>query len=74
MSLNELASVMRRAGCKSAINLDGGGSTTMWINGEIVNRPSDGRERKISSAIVLTRQLQSMYANSGMNNGLIRGI
>jgi hypothetical protein len=74
LSLNELASVMRRAGCKSAINLDGGGSTTMWINGEVVNRPSDGRERKISSAIVLTRQNPSMFAASTMNNNLIRGI
>jgi len=74
LTLSELAQVMRKVGCKSAVNLDGGGSSTMWINGEIVNRPSDGRERKISSAIVLTRQSQSMYASSGVSDGMDRGI
>lgn len=39
----------------SAINLDGGGSTAMWVGDKIVNRPSDGVERKVGDhlAVVL---------------------
>jgi uncharacterized protein YigE (DUF2233 family) len=40
-------------GADYALNLDGGGSTTMVVNGGIVNRPSDGNERPVSSALVL---------------------
>ena len=35
-----LTDLMVELGCVSAINLDGGGSTTMVIDGEVVNRPS----------------------------------
>lgn len=45
MSCTELAQVMLELGCDDAINLDGGGSTTLWANGEpysgVVNYPSD---------------------------------
>lgn len=40
-------------GANYALNLDGGGSTTMVVNGDIVNRPSDGDERGVSSSLVL---------------------
>jgi len=40
-------------GANYALNLDGGGSTTMVVNGNIVNRPSDGYERPVSSSLVL---------------------
>jgi uncharacterized protein YigE (DUF2233 family) len=40
-------------GATYALNLDGGGSTTMVVNGQIVNRPSDNYERPVSSALVL---------------------
>ena len=33
--------------------LDGGGSSEMVVEGEVVNRPSDGDERSISNAIVV---------------------
>jgi exopolysaccharide biosynthesis protein len=37
------------------MNLDGGGSTAMFIDGKIVNTPSDKEgERKVSDAIVVT--------------------
>ena len=41
----------------SAINLDGGGSSAMWVGDAIVNRPADGVERKVSDhlAVVSTR-------------------
>jgi exopolysaccharide biosynthesis protein len=42
MSLVELGRWMGRLGATSAANLDGGGSTTVWVRGAgVVNRPSD---------------------------------
>ncbi len=35
------------------INQDGGGSSTMWINGEVVNDPSDGSERPVSNGMMM---------------------
>jgi exopolysaccharide biosynthesis protein len=54
LSLHELASVLKTFGCKTAYNLDGGGSSTMWFNGRVVNNPTDGRrsgERSVSDII-----------------------
>ncbi len=74
LSLYETARVLRRLGCKEGLNLDGGGSTAMWIEGKIVNRPSDGRERSISSALVLTRRHQgAAFARGPRGNQGIRG-
>lgn len=45
MTLHETAELMRRIGCDGALELDGGGSTTMWIAGDpfngVVNYPTD---------------------------------
>lgn len=54
LSLYELASVMKELGCTTAYNLDGGGSSTMYFNGKIVNNPTDGNtsgERKVSDIV-----------------------
>ena len=54
MSLAELADLMARLGAHNAINLDGGGSTTMVVRGIVVNRPSDAAgERPVGNALVL---------------------
>jgi len=55
MSLYEAQDFLLSIGCTYAINLDGGGSTTMWIKGKgIVNYPSDKTgERPVSNAILL---------------------
>jgi hypothetical protein len=53
MGLVPLAKLMKRLGAVSALNLDGGGSSTMVIRGRIRNRPSDGRERFVSSAVLI---------------------
>ena len=64
LTLAELASSMWALGCKKAINLDGGGSTTVLIKNyatgkyELKNRPTDGEQRKISSAILFVNTLQ----------------
>jgi exopolysaccharide biosynthesis protein len=54
MSFAELQALSRRLGLKSALNLDGGGSTTMVVHGHIVNHPSDDTgPRKVSDAILV---------------------
>jgi len=40
MTLSELAQLMKEFGCTNAMNLDGGGSTVMYINGAVVNKPA----------------------------------
>lgn len=55
MSLPELAEMLLEFGATDAMNLDGGGSTAMFLNGRIVNQPSDKEgERKVSDAILVT--------------------
>jgi hypothetical protein len=50
-TLWEAARVARALGMRDAINLDGGGSTTMAVRGRLVNRPV-GSERSVSDALV----------------------
>ena len=52
-TLVELAEVMRGFNAVQALNLDGGGSTTMVVKGKVMNVPSDGNERKVSSAVLV---------------------
>ena len=55
MSLQELAEYLHILGAVDAMNLDGGGSTTMFLDGKVVNTPSDKEgERKIGDAILVT--------------------
>ncbi|HEY6136922.1 MAG TPA: phosphodiester glycosidase family protein [Thermoanaerobaculia bacterium] len=54
LTLAELASFMAdKLGVCSAMNLDGGGSTAMWVGDKIVNRPSDGVERGVGDHIAV---------------------
>ena len=54
-TLAELASKMISLGCKDAMNFDGGGSSCIvGKDGAILNNPSDGSERVVTSAIVIT--------------------
>ena len=58
-SFIEIAQIMYDAGCVVAVNLDGGGSTTFAAKSEgaenvsVVNRPSDGYERSVSSSLLV---------------------
>lgn len=58
LTLEELADYMRALGCESALNLDGGGSTTLVSGGRLVNRPRKDHEvpevggRPISTALI----------------------
>jgi exopolysaccharide biosynthesis protein len=54
MSFAELQGLARTLGLRSALNLDGGGSTTMVVKGFVVNHPSDDTgPRKVSDAILV---------------------
>lgn len=63
VNLNEFASILKWLGAENALNLDGGGSTTMYVKGQpdngVVNRPCDNQkfdnqgERRVSNSILL---------------------
>ena len=53
LTLAELATYMLRLGAREAVNFDGGGSSVMAINGLVVNKPSDGKERPVSIGLGL---------------------
>lgn len=56
LSLIQLAKVMKEIGCVEALNLDGGGSTCMLINGKETNTPSSkGEQRQIPSVFLIKR-------------------
>lgn len=66
MSMAELAQLARWLQARDAINLDGGGSTTLWISGQpdpgVVNYPTDNKqwdhagERKVANVILVKRR------------------
>ncbi|MBE6484645.1 MAG: phosphodiester glycosidase family protein [Actinomycetaceae bacterium] len=49
----EAAEIMQSLGCVTAYNLDGGGSSTMYFNGEVINQPSNGGERGTSDILYI---------------------
>lgn len=53
MSLGELANFFQRLGAESAMNMDGGGSSSMAVKGDVVNLPSDGFERSVTNALLV---------------------
>jgi hypothetical protein len=53
MTLVELANLMKYLGAVTAMNLDGGGSSTMVVKGSVKNRPSDGSERSVFNSILV---------------------
>lgn len=57
LSLYQLATIMEELGAQTAYNLDGGGSSTMWFNGEIINVPisskSVNKERSVSDIVYI---------------------
>ncbi len=54
MSAMELSCfLIDELGATEALNLDGGGSSTMLVRGEVVNRPSDGRERAVGNGLMM---------------------
>lgn len=54
VGLEELATILKNLGAVEVINLDGGGSTAMFLDGKIVNKPSDKEgERRVGDALLV---------------------
>ncbi len=52
-TLERLQDKLIQLGVRDAYNLDGGGSSTFYYGGEVLNRPSDGRERPVANSFIL---------------------
>ena len=63
VTLPEMAAILKRLGAQQAINLDGGGSTTMVVAGSVVNSPSDGKERPVANGLLV-------FANAPKTNAI----
>lgn len=65
LTLPDLAKLMQELGCVYALNLDGGGSSSLWVNGKIINNTvgdedeGNGRniDRPVSDAIIFRKLL-----------------
>ena len=55
MTLMQLANFMKQSGCVNAMNLDGGGSTVMYVSGKVVNKPAVIGGIPVSNALVLQK-------------------
>ncbi|MDR2361612.1 MAG: phosphodiester glycosidase family protein [Prevotellaceae bacterium] len=52
-TLTEMANILKDLGCVEALNLDGGGSSCMLVNGQETIKPSEGSQRAVTSAVIL---------------------
>lgn len=55
MTLSELSNFMKSIGCFNAMNLDGGGSTVLYVNGRVVNHPQVQGGIALSNALTLNK-------------------
>lgn len=53
VDIEELAAILQLLGCTQAYNFDGGGSATMWFDGNLINIPSEGSERKVGDCVFI---------------------
>jgi len=68
MTCAELAALLKGLGAWHALNLDGGGSSTMYVQGQgVVNRPSDGSERVVGNHL-------AVFAPAASSQGTLTGV
>lgn len=65
MTLGELARMMKSFGCINAMNLDGGGSSVMYVQGKVVNSPAQRGGIPISNALTITERTRIAYDEKG---------
>ncbi len=71
LTLQQLAVFMRdELGVCAAINLDGGGSAAMWVGDHIVNRVSDGVERRVGNHIAVIKRTDFVPCNPVLESTL----
>ncbi|MDR6785079.1 hypothetical protein ABIE26_003777 [Pedobacter africanus] len=56
LNLAELAQLMKDMGCVGAVNLDGGGSTSLTVRAKQTVKPSDGAERPVMTALIIKKK------------------
>lgn len=56
MTFQELAQLFADYGCELAYNLDGGRSVTMYQEGQILNQPCSGEERRVSDIVYISKE------------------
>lgn len=66
LTLLELARLMQKLGCQSALNLDGGGSSTLWLAGKVVNRAVGDEDEAAGYAVL--RPVSDMIAFKKKNH------
>lgn len=54
MTLGELGVYIAGLGCTEVLNLDGGGSSTLWARGQVMNVPCEGSERPMGNALLIS--------------------
>jgi hypothetical protein len=53
MTFEELADYLMKIGCDNAMSLDGGGSSTLWALGQVMNDPCEGHERGAANGLAI---------------------
>jgi len=56
LTLTELAYLMKELGCVNAMNLDGGGSTVMYVKGQVVNKPQENGGIPLSHTLTVSQK------------------
>lgn len=67
LSGEETAQLMQRLGCYNAVYLDGGASSTMVVKDQLVNRPSNKKERLVGHSIIIKRKQEDNNLKEGAN-------
>jgi len=75
MTLPELGFFCKdKLGASWGINYDGGGSSTMWINGIVQNKPSDGRERGVANGWMMVAVEPAEYSDKLSGESRVQAI
>lgn len=67
MSLREAADLMVKLGAATAVNLDGGGSTTLAVRGIVLNSPSGGKQRPVTNVLAVFAQEETKAASVALS-------
>jgi exopolysaccharide biosynthesis protein len=65
MTIDELSRFLISLGCQEAMNFDGGGSATLWFDGEVRNNPCERSEREIANCLVVAKRKMQAGSSSG---------
>ncbi len=69
MTIPELASFCKdQLEATWGVNQDGGGSSTLWVDGEIINQPSDGAERRVANSLMIVA-VDPMQRSDNLKSG-----